>query len=269
MKRLYISDLHLEQEQPTLTQAFVELIEYWKNHINELYILGDLFNFWIGDDFQNECTRRVADTLRPLPFCGWMYGNRDFLLGESYMQQAGLTPLSPFHTISMGAHRAILCHGDELCTQDHYHQAQRAKYLNPEFQQAFLAKSLDKRIAYAKHLRAQSTQHTASLHTQIMDVDLQTVADTMNQHDADVLIHGHTHRPAIHNCHNQWRVVLGDWHTTHGWYAIETAAKDTATRVPAVLSNNTSLLQLVRFPIPFTPHDQHIVATISQPYPTP
>lgn len=232
MRRLFISDLHLQPERPDISRAF----HYFLNQIvpacDELYLLGDIFEYWIGDDAPLPGLEPLFDQLQQLSSQGsrlfFMHGNRDFLVGEQLMHRIGATLLPAQHQLQLNGETALLLHGDELCTDDAEYQRFRAQVRQPQWQQAFLAKPVAERLAIARDLRAASREQGAMKQDTIMDVNPHAVAAAMNQAQADLLIHGHTHRPARHpdprgNGHSE-RIVLGDW-SESGWYLELSGAK--------------------------------------------
>ena len=219
---LFISDLHLDARRPAITTLFLEFLAGLDpRHCASLYILGDLFEAWIGDDNDDPHDAAViaalrATTLRGIPV--WiMHGNRDFLLGERFGQVTGCTLLADPVRIELGGEATLLMHGDTLCTDDHEYQQFRDMVRNPDWQRQFLAKPLAERRAIAANLRETSRQRTGEKAAEIMDVNPQAVLDTLRAHGVRRLIHGHTHRPAVHalelDGRPAQRIVLGDWYT--------------------------------------------------------
>lgn len=185
-----------------------------------LYILGDLFESWIGDDDDDALAARVVAATRALRDSGvpvyFMHGNRDFLLGADYAARAGMTLLADPSVVELGGERVLLMHGDTLCTDDVDYQKFRTLVRNPEWQRQFLAKPLAERRAFAAHARGESSKHTAIKAAEIMDVNKSAVAAALRAHGVRRMIHGHTHRPATHRFdldgHVAERIVLGDWY---------------------------------------------------------
>jgi UDP-2,3-diacylglucosamine hydrolase len=224
MTTLFISDLHLDSSQPELTNLFLEFLQQEATTAEALYILGDLFEVWIGDDNQNPDYQTVIQALgdyagRGIPLY-IMHGNRDFLLGEGFCKASGAQLLEEPSIIDLYGTPTLLLHGDSLCTDDTEHQAFRREVRGEKWQADFLAKSLDERQAIADNLRAMSHMSKQAKEDYIMDVNHQAVSQAM--HDAGVhrLIHGHTHRPAIHDLEIDGqpakRMVLGDWRPDQG-----------------------------------------------------
>jgi len=221
---LLISDLHLEEHRPDITAAFKSFLQANQSSCTSLYILGDLFEVWIGDDAQSPLAQEIAVALAEFNKVGsdvfLMHGNRDFLIGESYAQQCGASLISEPHELIVGNLKALLLHGDALCTDDVDYQAFRAMVRDESWQTEFLAKTVEERIAYAREARRQSQQATGQKSTEIMDVNADAVQRQFDESQHTILIHGHTHRPAIHkesldsdqNCGvERKRIVLGDW----------------------------------------------------------
>ncbi len=218
----FVSDLHLSEKTPALTKAFILFLLQRAQDADALYLLGDIFDYWIGDDYHLDFYRPVIQQLRTLHNQGirlyFMAGNRDFLVGDAFMQATGCQPLNDPHLIKLGEQPALLLHGDTLCTDDLDYQQLRQQLRAPTWQQQFLAKSITERIQIATHLRQQSLQATAQKNAVIMDVNQAEVNRVMTRYNVNRLIHGHTHRPN----HHQWlankqlheRVVLGDWSNT-------------------------------------------------------
>lgn len=220
MSTLFISDLHLDPARPRIVELFTEFLGTQARGARALYILGDLFESWIGDDDDSALAQTVANGLSGLSKSGvpvfFMHGNRDFLLGESYAQRAGMTLLTDPTVVEFAGGRTLLMHGDTLCTDDIAYQKFRAQVRDPDWQKQFLARSLAERRAFAEQARAESRQHTALARPEIMDVNSDAVAAAMREHGVRTMIHGHTHRPAIHRFELDGRaaerVVLGDWY---------------------------------------------------------
>jgi UDP-2,3-diacylglucosamine hydrolase len=224
MATLFISDLHLDDSRPDITAALLALLQGRARDADALYVLGDLFEAWIGDDDDHELARIVADGFAALGAHGvpihFMHGNRDFLLGADYARRAGLRLLGETEIVDLYGTPTLLLHGDTLCTADTGYLNFRAQVRDPRWQQGFLAQPLAARHAFAAQARARSRAHTQSAAMEIMDVTPDAVADAFRAHGVQRMIHGHTHRPAIHapvdvDGHACQRIVLGDWHR-HG-----------------------------------------------------
>ncbi|QSX76943.1 UDP-2,3-diacylglucosamine diphosphatase [Agrilutibacter solisilvae] len=230
MTTLFISDLHLDAERPQVTQLFLQFLrrsidEGGARGADALYILGDLFEAWVGDDDPSQTAAVVADELSALRAAGvpvyFMRGNRDFLVGEDYARRAGMTILPDPAVVLLYDRPTLLMHGDLLCTADVRYQQFRAQVRNPAWQQQFLAQPLSARIAFAEQARAASKAHQSGLASTgtmetITDVTPDTVEAMLARFGIDTLIHGHTHRPAVHDLRlgttDHRRVVLGDWY---------------------------------------------------------
>lgn len=232
-----ISDLHLCAQRPAVTQAFLHWLATEVASAEKLYILGDFFEVWVGDDVLQDGQHGaeflpVVHALRTLADRGvelyFMHGNRDFLIGEDFAKACGLQLLSDPVLIKYAGQRILLSHGDALCTDDTAYQQFRRQVRQPAWQQAFLAKPLAERIAFAEHARSQSAQNKATQAMDIMDVNNEAIAALIREYDyPEVLLHGHTHRPAIHaitvDGHHCERWVLGDWHDTAVVCKLDTA----------------------------------------------
>ena len=221
MTTLFISDLHLDPARPHITDLFGKFIDGEARHAEALYILGDLFEAWVGDDDPSDVGGFVATRLHGLRDAGvpvyFMRGNRDFLLGDDYARRAGMTILPDPAVVLLHGKPTLLMHGDLLCTDDVAYQQFRAQTRNPEWQRQFLSQPLQARLAFAEQARAASKAHQSGLQTQglmeaITDVAPATLEATLSRYGVDRLIHGHTHRPKVHEHHGGRRIVLGDWY---------------------------------------------------------
>lgn len=219
-KTLFISDLHLDRERPEIIQLFSEFLNTEARESDALYILGDLFEYWIGDDQPvnglEDCFQSLKTlTINNIPVY-FIHGNRDFLLGEAFSERTGMTLLPETTVIDLYGTPTLIMHGDTLCTDDVDYQNLRSIFRNPEWQKKFLAQSLEERIQEALQLRERSLGAKQEKAESIMDVNQAAVEETMRQHDVRQLIHGHTHRPAIHDLIIDGkpgkRIVLGDWY---------------------------------------------------------
>ena len=219
---LFISDLHLADERPEINTLFFRFVNEIAVGAKSLYILGDLFEYWVGDDQLDvdPLARAVADSLRKLTTRGihvfFMHGNRDFLIGERFAQETGLTILPDPTLIELDGERVLLMHGDTLCTDDVEYQKFRALARSDKWQRETLAKPYAERNALAHSIRAQSDSAKAIKTEEIMDVAPETVTQVFKAHAYPLMIHGHTHRPATHqhivDGHTCARWVLADWH---------------------------------------------------------
>ena len=221
MATLFISDLHLDDRRPETTALLHQFLQDEAVNADALYILGDLFEFWLGDDVQSECSAEVAISLSRLTDkgvpCYFMHGNRDFLLQEDYAKLAGMTLLPEEHVADLYGEQVLLMHGDSLCTDDIPYQQFRALVRDPAWQQDFLSKTPQERLQVALQARDASTEHKGNVTMDIMDVNPGEVIAAFERHGVSRMIHGHTHRPATHdlevNGQTVQRIVLGDWYT--------------------------------------------------------
>ena len=218
MERLFISDLHLSDSAPDLRLAFEHFIADHCSDIDELYILGDLVDAWIGDDDDSPFAQQMCATLKSIVDSGCelflMQGNRDFLLGKKFAQAVGATLLPDAHVLQLAGERALLMHGDSLCTDDSEYQEFRAQVRSEAWQKNLLEQPVDQRRALARQLRDMSQAANQVKADDIMDVNDAEVDRVMTGYDVTVLIHGHTHRPARHPLPDlKERIVLGDWHS--------------------------------------------------------
>ena len=226
---LFISDLHLSESRPELSKLFFDFLKNTAATADTLYILGDLFEVWLGDDQldHDPLARQVADALRTLTNNGlqdsgqsdvkvfFMHGNRDFLIGERFAREAGLTLLNDPTLITLNGQRCLLLHGDTLCTDDATYQAFRTQARDPAWQAAVLAKPYRERVAFAHHIRQQSNSEKSLKAEDIMDVSQTSVEQVFRDFHYPLMIHGHTHRPATHDHEIDGqrciRHVLADW----------------------------------------------------------
>jgi len=218
---LFISDLHLDAARPEIVRLFRRFLAgLGPANCRALYVLGDLFEAWIGDDEDDPTALQVLADLGGLAKRGvplyLMRGNRDFLMGTGIETATGATLLPDPSVVNLDGRPALLMHGDTLCTGDRDYQAFRRMVRDPGWQQDFLARPLAERRAMAAALRETSRQETAGKPAGIMDVSPEAVAKALREHGVDLLIHGHTHRPAIHDFEldgrPRRRIVLGDWY---------------------------------------------------------
>jgi UDP-2,3-diacylglucosamine hydrolase len=213
----FISDLHLCEAEPRATDIFLDFLQHQAREAEALYILGDLFEAWVGDDDHCAFNLKIITALRDATQSGlpiyFMRGNRDFLIGKQFMQQSGVRLLNDPTVINLYGVRTLLMHGDSLCTLDTQHQRTRRFTLNPFCQWLGLRLlSLNCRKRLGAWMRGKSRGHLRQIDEDIMDVYPPTVTKAMNDHQASRLIHGHTHRPAIHTLAAGERIVLGAWH---------------------------------------------------------
>ena len=220
MATLFVSDLHIDAAHSAIAGRFVEFLSAEAARADALYVLGDLFESWVGDDDPDPAQRAVIEALRTLTAngtpCFVMHGNRDFLLGERFAEQSGVELLPDPVLITLQGERVLAMHGDALCTDDRAYQRLRATVRSADWQRRFLALPVAARRALAGAARAGSRAHTAALETTIADVNPDSVARVLRDAGVDVLIHGHTHRPAVHRLsvdgRARTRIVLGDWY---------------------------------------------------------
>jgi UDP-2,3-diacylglucosamine hydrolase len=253
---LFISDLHLQDSRPDITRTLFSFLQSQTGQCDALYVLGDLFEVWIGDDDESELASSVAAALQAFNAAGAaiyiMHGNRDFLIGADYASRCGATLVSEPLTLITAAGPVLLMHGDQLCTDDTDYMQFRETVRQPAWQTEFLAKPLSARRDFARQARQQSQTATAHKQTSIMDVNQTAVVELMSRTAQTTLLHGHTHRPAIHefeldvaagtplenrlpenrpaegtSTDNKTRVaqrvVLGDW-DQQAWYVETTKA---------------------------------------------
>jgi UDP-2,3-diacylglucosamine hydrolase len=223
---LFISDLHLCSTHQRVTDLFTHFARDIAPKAECLYILGDLFEYWIGDDdLADPFNHSIAQTLREISDSGvklyFMHGNRDFLLGEKFAATCGGKLLLDPLLIDLYGTATLLSHGDALCTDDAEYMAFRQQVRDPAFQKQFLTKPLSERRATVEKMRQQSEQSKKIKSMDIMDVAESAVLDLLRQHNYPRLIHGHTHRPALHQHHVDGKVceryVLKDWNETGGY----------------------------------------------------
>lgn len=242
MKTYFIADLHLDDSRPHITQLFIDFLNEIKQDAHTLYILGDLFEYWIGDDVLNLPLNACPNTikfmesivmeLKALTDSGvtlyLAHGNRDFLLGEQFIQAIGAQLLDEHVVINLYGTPTLIMHGDTLCTDDTEYQTLRTLLRNPEWQHDFLSKSIQMRLKEADNLRQMSQEKTKQKQPDILDVNQQSVEAVMRKFNVLQLIHGHTHRPATHEFMLDGvaakRIVLADWYQRSSSLMIEGGA---------------------------------------------
>lgn len=220
MTTLFISDLHLEASQPAIGKQFLGFLRSEAREAEALYILGDLFEVWLGDDDPNPYYADMKLALRELTDTGvptyFMHGNRDFTIGAEFAAETGVTILQDPTVVDLYGVNVLLSHGDALCTDDIQYQQIRAMTRNPEWQAMMLAKTIEERIAFAIQSREESKARGDSISDEIMDVNQDAVVATLCEYGVDTMLHGHTHRPAVHEVdlgdRTATRIVLGDWY---------------------------------------------------------
>ena len=227
MTTLFVSDLHLDPERPAITELFGRFLDGEARDADALYILGDLFEAWVGDDDPSSTGQQVAEGLRRLADAGvpvyFVHGNRDFLVGQDYAGRAGMRILPDPAVVSLYGEPVLVMHGDLLCTDDHAYQAFRAQTRDPHWQAMFLAQPLAARQAFAAQARQASMSRQQDMidgdrasFEAVTDVNPQAVEATLARFGVATLVHGHTHRPAMHAVRigdrEGRRIVLGDWY---------------------------------------------------------
>ena len=230
MTTLFVSDLHLDPARPEITALFLRFLQREAASADALYILGDLFEAWVGDDDPSSTGQQVADGLRRLADAGvpgdFVHGNRDLLVGQDYAGRAGMRILPDPAVVSLYGEPVLVMHGDLLCTDDHAYQAFRAQTRDPHWQAMFLAQPLAARQAFAAQARQASMSRQQDMidgdrasFEAVTDVNPQAVEATLARFGVATLVHGHTHRPAMHAVRigdrEGRRIVLGDWYE-HG-----------------------------------------------------
>jgi UDP-2,3-diacylglucosamine hydrolase len=218
---LFISDLHIDAQRPDIARQFVDFLKSEALGADALYILGDLFESWVGDDAPDLGQQQAIAAIRSLTAggvaCFVMHGNRDFLLGTEFCSQSGAQLLSDPLIITLYGEPVLVMHGDALCTDDRAYQRLRATVRDPDWQHRFLTLSVAQRRALAGAAREGSRVHTAAIEHAIADVNAMSVAQAMQAAGAATLLHGHTHRPGFYpfsiDGRPCMRIVLGDWYT--------------------------------------------------------
>lgn len=229
-RALFISDLHLAAERPDTNEQFFRFLAEEARRADALYILGDLFEYWVGDDdLSDPLAAAVASGLKEVSESGvkvsFMHGNRDFLIAKGFCKATGATLIQDPTVVKFGKAPTLLMHGDTLCTDDHDYQNWRRTARSEEWQKDFLSKSLSKRHEAIQGLREKSKEVIAAKPAEIMDVNPEAVKDAFRRHRVKRLIHGHTHRPARHEVEvdgtrcERW--VLPDWYGHGGYLALD------------------------------------------------
>ncbi|MGJ8648207.1 MAG: UDP-2,3-diacylglucosamine diphosphatase [Marinomonas colpomeniae] len=217
MIRYFISDLHLSDKRPDLIRAFVQLTKELiaQQEKAELYILGDFYEAWIGDDFQADWNTIIEKALADFSQSGitlyFLHGNRDFLIGESWLTRVGATLIEEQTVLPLKESNVLLTHGDEYCLEDVEYQKFRQTVRSNTWQEHILALPLEQRIALAAQLRNDSKSMASEKSISIMDVTEVAVRESLDKHLCKTVIHGHTHRPSTHKVGSYLRCVLGDW----------------------------------------------------------
>jgi UDP-2,3-diacylglucosamine hydrolase len=217
---LFISDLHIDESRPAITEQFLSFLAAEAREAEALYILGDLFESWVGDDAADAAQSAAITGLHSLTSqgvpCFVMHGNRDFLLAAQFCRMSGAELLPDPLIVTLYGEPVLVTHGDALCTDDRAYQRLRATVRDADWQQQFLALSIASRRALAGAARVGSQAHTAAVEYAITDVNAESVATALRGARTATLLHGHTHRPAIHPLQVDGRpctrIVLGDWY---------------------------------------------------------
>jgi len=224
----FIADLHLSENRPDISACFFRFLENEAVKAETLYILGDLFEAWVGDDDDSPYLKTIADALSKLSHSGtkiyYIHGNRDFLLGKRYAKQANMQLLPEIDTIDLYGQHVVVMHGDTLCTRDINYQAFRKKSRSWWWQAAVKSLPLFIRKKMAANYPQKSAAATALKSQEIMDVTPEEVISCLETYHSQLLIHGHTHRPAVHNISangsSAQRIVLGDWYEQGAWLKV-------------------------------------------------
>jgi UDP-2,3-diacylglucosamine hydrolase len=220
MSTLFISDLHLEADRPDIADQFLRFLETEALNADALYILGDLFESWVGDDDPNEHYAWIKQAIQKLTRKDipvfFMHGNRDFMIGEQFASETGVTILPDPHIIEIHGDKVLLSHGDAYCTDDVEYQGIRKMTRDPAWQAMMRGKSLEERLAFAAQARAASQARGGTISEDITDVNKEAVSKALSDAGVGIMLHGHTHRPAVHEItvdgHAAQRIVLGDWY---------------------------------------------------------
>ena len=231
MTDIFISDLHLSEEQPEIYRAFCRFLHDLDDDVQQLYILGDLFEAWVGDDKKNKLALKLIAELRLLAQrrvrVFFQAGNRDFLIGRKFASAADIELLEDYHLYEYKGQRILLMHGDLLCTDDRSYLKFRGFVQNPLTKAIFGLLPIALKRKIASDLRAKSAQGKDNKSAEIMDVNQGAVLATMRKYQVNHLIHGHTHRPAVHAFEEDGtgykRYVLGDWHQELWWIQRDSA----------------------------------------------
>ena len=220
MTSLFISDLHLEASRPEMGDQFLRFLAGEARDAEALYILGDLFEAWLGDDDPNPYYAGIKQGIKTFTSTGvpsyFMHGNRDFMIGDDFATDTGVQLLADPLVVDLYGQPVLLSHGDALCTDDEQYQQVRAMTRNPDWQAMMSAKSIEERIAFAVQARKVSMARGESLSDEIVDVNQGAVEALLREQGVETMLHGHTHRPAVHEFDLDGRaakrIVLGDWY---------------------------------------------------------
>ena len=218
----FISDLHLEPIENSRLKTFYNLLSRANDDFDALYIIGDLFEYWIGDDDEHPVNRNIIQNIKKSTDNGLsiflMHGNRDFLLGSKFEEMTGAKIIDDMTIIEDEFCKIMVSHGDVFCTDDIEYQKLKKTLRSDEWIKSFLSKTIEERIIFANQLRSQSAESSSNKAESIMDVNLDYVDEVIEKNNLDILIHGHTHRPAIHKLDSgASRAVLGSWENNEGW----------------------------------------------------
>ncbi|TCS33302.1 UDP-2,3-diacylglucosamine hydrolase [Paucimonas lemoignei] len=231
---LFVSDVHLQESMPKTTETFLGFLQHHASRARQVYLLGDLFEYWAGDDdLETPYLQQITTALRRLSDAGvalfWVGGNRDFLVSKDFASATGATLLDEPYVTNIGGHRLVLVHGDAQCTDDAGYMAFRTQVRQPQWQQQFLSMPLAQRKAIIAGMRDQSRAANSEKSYEIMDVNAKAIDELFDASEAELMIHGHTHRPALHRYASpkgeRQRYVLPDWDCDiesprGGWIAI-------------------------------------------------
>ena len=237
MARLFVSDVHLDASAPPATEQFIAFLHEYAARAEALYILGDLFEVWVGDDDPGTDKALIVNALRELTTsgvaCFVIHGNRDFLLGRQFCDRSGCRLLQDPVIIELDGERVLVTHGDALCTDDHAYQELRSSVRTADWQRRFLALPFDVRDRFANKARAGSKAHNARTAPQIQDVNPAAVETAYRTARVRRIIHGHTHRPGIHDTlvdgEPAQRIVLGAWYEEGSYLVYENGRYDLKT----------------------------------------
>ena len=223
MSIAFISDLHLEPVDNNRLHSFIDFLAEAPKKYKSLYIIGDLFEYWVGDDDPHPINKLIQNKIKDAHGQGlsifFIHGNRDFLLGSQFEKNTGLRIIDDMTVIKDSGISLMIAHGDSFCIDDVEYQDLKKSLRSEEWKKDFLQRPIAERIAFANDLRAKSAESNSNKAENIMDVNQSYVAEVIEKHKIDFLIHGHTHRPAIHKLDNgSSRVVLGSWED-EGWVA--------------------------------------------------
>ena len=211
----FISDLHLDKSRPHINKYFIQYLNHLDDSVSDLYILGDLFEYWVGDDDPMDGLQEVRNAITGLGEkinIWYMHGNRDFLVTKSICKDLKINLLDDPTIIEIDNTKILLMHGDTLCTDDHEYQNFRSMVRSSAWQKEMLSKSLEERLGIANSLRSKSIEANKLKGEEIMDVNNTEVMNIIEKYKPDVIVHGHTHRPNIHHHNDVIRYVLGDWY---------------------------------------------------------